>query len=121
MPAPTAFTARLIGNKVQLTWQDNATSENGYIVERSVPRRSVVYAHRRPRHWSAVSFTDDADLFGGLFQYRVKAVDVSAESSYAQTSVDLETAQNDLFAKCEGRMSIPKTSAAGTWSSRYTA
>ncbi|MBI1296368.1 PQQ-binding-like beta-propeller repeat protein [bacterium] len=96
LPAPTSFTARLVGGQVILTWLDNADGESGYIVERSVPGEAL-YTPIAVLAADAVTFSDDAELFGGRFEYRVKAVDVSTESSYAETSVNLGAAVNLLF------------------------
>ncbi len=96
LAAPTNFSARLGNGQVQLTWQDNADGESGYVVERSLPGVAQ-YAPIATLAADATNFADDSELFAGVFEYRVKAVATSTESPYASDSVDLTVDESRLF------------------------
>ncbi|MDW8101023.1 MAG: LamG-like jellyroll fold domain-containing protein [Anaerolineae bacterium] len=85
LPAPTQLRVRVQQGSVQLAWQDNATNESAYVVERRAPGvASFEVIAALPAN--ATGYTDAFNLVDGIYQYRVKAVAASAESPYVVAS-----------------------------------
>jgi hypothetical protein len=85
LPKPTNFNIDVSNRQMALTWQDNASTETGYVIERQAPGSSV-YELLATLPANAQAFTDTIELTGGLFGYRVKAVATAIESDYALRS-----------------------------------
>lgn len=97
LPAPTKLRASYADGQLRLTWQDNASGESGYVVERSEPGVAN-YTVIATLSADATSYVDEFDLFGGVFEYRVKAVAAVAESDYAYTTAQVEmTKEYNLY------------------------
>lgn len=85
--APTALTAAVASGplRVALAWQDNATNETGFVVERSTD--GVTFARigtvARRTGTGAVSFTDSAVTLGTTYHYRVSAENAAGASAVA--------------------------------------
>ncbi|HPA20305.1 MAG TPA: Calx-beta domain-containing protein [Verrucomicrobiae bacterium] len=92
--APAAPTGLLVvfqgGTTYQLTWEDNATGETGYEVQRRDPATG---------NWSTIttlgadstSHSDGAAPSGGVVHYRVRANGASANSAYCEATADPNT------------------------------
>jgi subtilisin family serine protease len=76
--APTSLRAKASSSKVSLSWQDNATGEDGYIVERGAS--GSAYTAIAQLAAGATSFEDTAITGGASYVYRVKAFNNIAES-----------------------------------------
>lgn len=75
--APTALVATLqAGPQVLLTWTDNATSETGFVVERSDNGGAfgAIAAPASLTGTGTVTYTDTTVTIGNSYAYRVKAV-----------------------------------------------
>jgi FtsP/CotA-like multicopper oxidase with cupredoxin domain len=87
--APTALAATIqSGPRVSLTWQDNATNETGFVVERSVDNGatfSQIAAPPARNGTGAVTVVDSAVTRGNSYQYRVTAVNVAGRSAPSNT------------------------------------
>ena len=86
--SPVGFTAVNAGNGVTLSWDDRATNETAYLVERAARgrRKFSLLATLPP---DAVSFDDVADpAVGRRYVYRVRAVNAGG-SSAATVSITL--------------------------------
>lgn len=79
--APTDLNAKSSSSKVSLSWQDNATGEDGYTVERSTS--GSAYAPLAQLVAGATSFEDTAVTNGASYAYRVKAFNNIADSFYS--------------------------------------
>jgi FtsP/CotA-like multicopper oxidase with cupredoxin domain/transcriptional regulator CtsR len=89
MAAPTNLRATLqTGPQVSLTWQDNATNETGFVVERSVNGGAYVQiAAPGPNTKTGnMTYTDKTVAAGKTYTYRVKAVSGTASSTYSNTT-----------------------------------
>jgi hypothetical protein len=92
--APSGLTATLQnGPKVALKWNDNATVETGFVIERSIDGVNfTAVATVGPKNTTgSVSYTDSAVTIGSTYTYRVKAVmnlpslGFTASSAYSNT------------------------------------
>ncbi|MCQ6280286.1 fibronectin type III domain-containing protein [Bacillus sp. EB600] len=84
--APTNLTAVLSvtnANDAQLTWQDNATDETGYVVERSSDGTNFTAL---PTLGANTTTYTDPGLTAGTYTYRVKAVNAVGSSAYSNTA-----------------------------------
>jgi len=86
--APTKLTAILqTGPRVRLTWQDNATTETGFVIERSDNGGAyftlVTVGPRNAR--GNVNYTDSTVMRGNRYTYRVAAVNAAGLSAYSNT------------------------------------
>jgi probable HAF family extracellular repeat protein len=77
---PTQLTATLRGASVRLQWVDNATSETGYVVERSVGNDGFVVLAALDAN--AVGFADRNAPAGALY-YRVQAFNGAGASAWS--------------------------------------
>lgn len=89
LPAPTDFHATTNLTSTVLTWQDNATTETGYVVERKMP--GGIFDEWVLLPANVTTFSDSFLLVDGEYEYRVKAVSVTAESRFAWTNVKHRT------------------------------
>jgi subtilisin family serine protease len=76
--SPTNLTAKAQSSKVSLSWEDNATGEDGYKVERSSSGGAFTEIVTLPAGTS--SYDDSAVTVGTSYTYRVKAFNDFAES-----------------------------------------
>jgi hypothetical protein len=88
LPMPTNFTAVQQDNlSTLLTWQDNASTETGYLVERKLPATNQ-YVLTAVLPANATTYTDPAALLSeGSLEYRLRAYTASEESIPAYTFV----------------------------------
>jgi hypothetical protein len=87
--APSTLTAALQANpQVSLTWRDNATTETGFAIERSVNGGSFIQIATAPARNSTgnVTYIDTTILPGNTYTYRVAAVNVAGLSAYSNTA-----------------------------------
>jgi hypothetical protein len=87
--APTSLAATIqAGPKVSLTWRDNATSETGFIVQRSADAGATfTQAGTAPARTSTgnVTWVDSAVTVGASYQYRVVATNIAGSSAPSNT------------------------------------
>ena len=85
--APSGLTATLqVGPQVALSWTDNATNEDGYVVERA-PGGTTAFAVIATPAVNSVAYTDTTVALGSSYVYRVKAVSaISGPSAYSNTA-----------------------------------
>ena len=84
-PVTTLFTLSNAPLSMQLTWQDNASSEAGYVIERRPPGVGA-FEPLASLPANATEYGDRYLLVEGVYEYRVKAVAETAESPYARVS-----------------------------------
>ena len=82
LPAPTNFDIDPLRWAMVLTWQDNAMSETGYVVEKWAPGVAW-YEELIQLPANTTVYTDILYLYEGQYTYRVKAVAAATESDYA--------------------------------------
>ncbi|MBI5632248.1 MAG: S8 family serine peptidase [Nitrospirae bacterium] len=90
LPAPSSQLATLLGGplRVQLTGQDNATNETGFVIERSTNDGSfVVIATPGPFSGTGtMTYLDRTVKSGNTYTYRMKAVNGTLSSAYSNTA-----------------------------------
>lgn len=72
------------GTSVRLTWQDNADSENEFIIERRTGTDPFAQIGTSPQDWG--QYTDAAVVPGTTYDYRVAAYNVYGPSAYVEVS-----------------------------------
>lgn len=74
----------LSGTTIQLTWNDNSTAEQGFVIDRRTDNSSWhnVFARVDGSVSTAMSYTDSLVQFGHLYTYRVYAYDSLDTSKY---------------------------------------
>ncbi len=93
MPFPTGLTASMVNGNVKLQWNDNASNETAYILERRIvgcdntgsgtaPAPNFVAVAELPAN--STSFTDDTPSQGCTYEYRIKASNATQNSAYSQ-------------------------------------
>lgn len=85
--APTILAVTYVGyDEVGLSWQDNATGETGYVLERSdVVNTDFVEIAQLPSNSTA--HADQTVLPGLTYFYRVKAMEGAASSAYSNEAI----------------------------------
>ncbi|HEY3411347.1 MAG TPA: hypothetical protein VGK53_24540, partial [Propionicimonas sp.] len=87
--APTSLAATVqAGPKVSLTWRDNATSESGFVIQRSADGgTSFTQVGTVPARASTgnVTWVDAGVTAGATYLYRVAATSVAGDSSFSNT------------------------------------
>jgi hypothetical protein len=99
LPAPTNLVAEQQDNlAIGLTWQDNASGESGYLVERRLPGTAeFVLTAMLPANANAYS-DPFASLAEGGIEYRVRAYTATNESLPAYSFVTYEIPRdNEVF------------------------
>ena len=87
--APTNLLANIqSGPQIKLTWTDNATNENGFVIERSTDGINFTQVATAParNNTGSVTFTDTtltATASNTTYSYRVAAVNPAGSSAYA--------------------------------------
>ena len=94
--APSGLTARFAGGSILLAWQDNATDETAFSVERSVFTGTgwtsfVVLATLGA---NATSYADTSFTSSNL-NYRVRASNAGGDSAYSNTAAIIIVSAND--------------------------
>ena len=88
--APTGLTAAIVSNPlgVSLSWQDNASNETGFVIERRVNGGTfTVLATPGPNAATGpVTFVDTAVQSGNSYTYQVKALNGPTSSQYSNTA-----------------------------------
>ena len=87
--APTNLTATLqAGPQISLTWRDNATTETGFVVERSVNGAAFTQFATAPARNSTgnVTLIDTTTQPGNTYSYQVAATNVAGMSAYSNTA-----------------------------------
>jgi hypothetical protein len=115
---PTALFAELADIRtITLTWQDNATNEDGFLVERKdVAAYSVI--DTLPANKTA--YTDTALMFETNYTYRIRAFSASDTSVYSNTSSTSTLSESGLPLQAsvptpaDGAIRV-KTSAMLSW------
>lgn len=87
---PTNLNAQLSKTTagVDLTWQDNASNETGFVIERSADGGKTydVAIDLGPNNKTGnVSYTDSTVVLGKTYTYRVKAMNGGTSSGYSNT------------------------------------
>jgi hypothetical protein len=83
--APTSLTSGVLysGSEIVLTWQDNTSTESGFVVQRSIAQTPFVEIARVPANM--VTYTDTG-LAAGSYRYRVLAYDATSSSAPSDTT-----------------------------------
>ncbi|WP_020602388.1 fibronectin type III domain-containing protein [Spirosoma spitsbergense] len=112
--APTNFTAGPIGYSVRLTWQDNATNETGYFVERSTSPTTgfVPIGGVAP---DGVSFTDTKVTVNTQYYYRIRPSNTTTGS--LSPVADVFFSQPVLVVTGLTTTSVTSSSAKLSWNS----
>ncbi|WP_298734807.1 fibronectin type III domain-containing protein [uncultured Chitinophaga sp.] len=87
-PAPTLLVATAVsGNRIDLTWKDNSTTETGFEIYRSANDASnfVLIATTPPNAGAQAAYADSGLFANSLFYYRVRAKNDGGNSSYTNT------------------------------------
>jgi FtsP/CotA-like multicopper oxidase with cupredoxin domain len=90
--APTNLVATLqTGPQVRLTWRDNATNENGFIIERSTDGVNFTFLVNAParNNTGNATFTDTTvrnATTGMTYTYRVAAANVAGNSAFSNNA-----------------------------------
>lgn len=85
LPAPTDFAAELTDAGLVLTWKDNCTGEEGYIVRKSANGGSFADWEVLAPNTETVT---DADIVSGRYEYQVMAYAGEERSAAASVEVD---------------------------------
>jgi fibronectin type 3 domain-containing protein len=87
--APTGLTATLDAAvpQVDLAWTDNATSETGYVVERSDNGDPFAVITTTPLTVDTVAYADTTVTFGNTYEYQVAAVNGAVQSGYSNVAL----------------------------------
>lgn len=113
--APSSLTATaLSGRSVQLTWQDNSSTETGFEVTRLSPQGGG-YQLIATTGANVTGYLDAAGLIGNSsYSYRVRAVNGGGGSSYGNTATvttlpDLPAAPSGLAAQASSHHQVQLT------------
>jgi hypothetical protein len=87
--APTQLNAQAqLGPRIVLAWEDNATDETGFVLERAVNgggfTQLTVLGPRVAT--GGVTYTDNAVIVGNTYSYRVKTVNGVISSAFSNTA-----------------------------------
>lgn len=103
--APTALVGELLaGPQISLTWIDNANSETGFIIERSVDGGDFVALPISPLALNTTGYIDSDIVPGSSYTYRVSAAYTVGQSGWMVSDlieVILPDAPTDLTAALE--------------------
>ena len=70
---------------VNLTWEDNSTDEDGFVVERALASDPTAFAEVARVGVDVVTYKDAGLPQGTTFLYRVKAYNQAGDSAYSNT------------------------------------
>jgi hypothetical protein len=83
--APSALTATAISRtQINLTWQDNASNESGFSIERST--NGVPFAQIATTGPDITAFTDNDVARNKKYNYRVRALNAAGASAFSNTA-----------------------------------
>lgn len=83
---PTGLSATAInGTRVDLTWNDNATNETGYKIERRIG--TGAWTQLTTTSANAVAFTDSSVAAGTQYEYRIRATTGTLDSAYSNSAL----------------------------------
>jgi PKD repeat protein len=86
--APTALTASVAGRTVTLRWQDNASNETGYYVERGTYNsRTKLYSWSRVQTLGVNATTCSDTVTKGTWYYRVQAFNAGSGRTSAYSNI----------------------------------
>lgn len=71
---------------IKLTWQDNATTESGYVVERCTGAGCTNFTSIASLGANAVSYFDKSVSGGTTYSYRTAATSSSGQSLYSNVA-----------------------------------
>lgn len=80
---PSALSASLSGNAVQLNWTDNSGNEDGFTLERTLSGGTFSAIHTAAVNQT--SFLDNTVSEGNTYVYRIKAFNAGSQSDYSNT------------------------------------
>jgi hypothetical protein len=81
----TALTARPLAYKeIGLSWTDNSSDENGFLVERSTDGLTFAQIGMAPTN--STSYTDRTTLPATSYTYRIRAMNSGGKSAYSNTA-----------------------------------
>ncbi|HNN12341.1 MAG TPA: multicopper oxidase domain-containing protein, partial [Anaerolineales bacterium] len=86
--APSNLTLTLqAGPQIRLTWRDNATTETGFIIQRSTNGGAFTQIATAParNNTGNVNYTDTTIAAGNTYQYRVAATNTAGNSAFSNT------------------------------------
>ncbi|MEM8872805.1 MAG: kelch repeat-containing protein [Planctomycetota bacterium] len=89
---PTALAASLDGNQVILSWNDNATNETGYQIERSTNGGPFSLLTSAPANSS--TYVDLTTTSATTYQYRVRAINSAGASAFSNVVTATTPASN---------------------------
>ena len=94
--APSVLSATAVSSSsVNLKWQDNATNEISFKIERSTD--NAVFTQIAMVGTGVTSFSDNSAAAGTTYYYRVRASNLAGDSAYSNTaSATTPTAQGSL-------------------------
>lgn len=120
--APSDVTAQVDGLSVSLSWTDNSSNEDNFIVERGVKFRG------RVNFSEVVTLSPNSDSYvdtvpeSGQYEYRIKAVNTSSEATSGTITVqadgttpDPEPEPETLPAPSNLSLSLSGTNVSLTW------
>lgn len=87
--APTLLAGTLqAGPQIALVWRDNATNENGFVIERSDNGGAFAAVGSPTANGGTgiAGFTDTTVVPGTSYRYRVKAVNIAGSSAWSNTT-----------------------------------
>jgi subtilisin family serine protease len=110
---PTNLQATALSDsEVQLTWEDNSSTESGYKIERSSFGQSFVQVGQVGAN--ATSFTDSGLTGNKIYAYRVKAFNAAAGDSAYSGEVSVKTQKSEGQASGGGGCSVGARQNAAT-------
>lgn len=83
--APTSLSGSQSGNQINLSWTDNSSDEDNFVLERQVGGSSNWYQIATPAA-NATTYSDTDVAAGYTYRYRIKAINTNGSSSYATSS-----------------------------------
>lgn len=86
--APTRLTVnRTATTTCVLNWDDNATNETGYLIERCDPATGI-WSQINSVAANVTTYTDTSATAGQIFYYRVRATNANGNTDYSNTGAD---------------------------------
>ena len=85
--APSALTASVASStQINLTWQDNATNETGYKIERCTNAGCTAFAQIAQVGADVAAYSDTGLTGGTSYSYRVRATNAAGDSGYSNVA-----------------------------------
>jgi fibronectin type III domain protein len=87
LPPPTNLTATAVSSsRIDLTWTDNASTEDGYKIERCAGASCTDFTHFTTVGRNGTSYPDAALSAGTSYSYRVRGSNDAGNSAYSNTA-----------------------------------